>query len=126
MTIQLNKITFVVPALLKTSRPNKDPLQLTFCRFPETASLCSYLTLQECLRLTKSSRIAANTTKLFLSFIKPYRPLSTDTCSRWPKTVLSNPGVNVSIFKGHSYRGAATSKAVLQGIAVDLILKTAD
>ena len=124
MTIQ---ITFVVAALLKTSRPNKDPLQLTLCRFPETASLCPYLTLQEYLRRTaESSRVAVNTTKLFLSFIKPYRPISTDTCSRWLKTVLSNSGVDVSIFKGHSYRGAATSKAVSQGVSVDLILKTAD
>jgi hypothetical protein len=88
---------------------------LTLCRFPETASLCPYLTLQEYLRNTESSRVAANTTKLFLSFIKPYRPISTDTCSRWLKTVLSNSGVDVSIFKGHSYRGAAQWRNVISG-----------
>ena len=84
--------------------------------------MCPYLTL----RRTESSRVAANTTKLSLSFIKPYQPISTDTCSHWLKIVLSNSGVNISIFKGHSYRGAAMSKAVSQGVSVDLILKTAD
>ena len=59
MTIQPNKIIFVVAALLKTSRPNKNPLQVTLCRFPETASLCPYLTFQEYLRRTISSRVAA-------------------------------------------------------------------
>jgi hypothetical protein len=59
MTIQPNKIIFVVATLLKTSRPNKTPLQLTLCRFPETASLCPYLTFQEYLRRTISSRVTA-------------------------------------------------------------------
>ena len=126
MSITPNTITFVVAAMLKTSKPSKDPLQLTICRFSEDVSLCPYLTLQEYLTRTGSSRVAANATRLLLSFIKPYRPISTDTCSRWLKTVLLNSGVHVSIFKEHSYRGAATSKAVSQGVSVDLILKTAD
>ena len=89
MTIQLNKITlFLLLYLRHIFRPNKAPLQFTLCPFPETASLCSYLTLQEYLSRTESSRVAANTTKLFLSFIVPYRLMSTDTCSRWLKTVL--------------------------------------
>ena len=126
MSITPNTITFVVAAMLKTSKPRKDPLQLTICRFSEDVSLCPYLTLQEYLTRTGSSRVVANATRLLLSFTKPYRPISTDTCSRWLKTVLLNSGVDVSIFKEHSYRGAAAYKAVSQGVSVDLILKTAD
>ena len=66
-SIQLNKITLLLllylrhPDLIKTHYS-----LITVCRFPETASLCSYLTLQEYLSRTESSRVAANTTKLFL------------------------------------------------------------
>ena len=125
MATNPDKVEFVVTAILKTSKPNKDPLRLTIRCFPETVSLCPYVTLQEYLKRTQSARVAANTTKLLLSFIKPHRPISTNTCSRWLQTVLSNSGVDISVLKGHSYRSAATSKAISQGVSVDLILKTA-
>ena len=104
MATNPDKVEFVVTAILKTSKPNKDPLPLTIRCFPETVSLCPYVTLQEYLKRTQSARVAANTTKLLLSFIKPH----------------------ISVFKGHSYQSAATSKAISQGVSVDLILKTAD
>ena len=72
MSITPNKITFVAAAMLKTSKPSKDPLQLTICRFSEDVSLCPYLTLHEYLKRTGSSRVATNATQLLLSFIKPY------------------------------------------------------
>ena len=50
MSITPNTITFVAAAMLKTSKPSKDPLQLIICRFSEDVSLCPYLTLQEYLQ----------------------------------------------------------------------------
>ena len=39
---------------------------------------------------------------------------------------LSLPGIDTSILKGHSFRGASTSKAVSLGEPLDVILKAAD
>ena len=35
-------------------------------------------------------------------------------------------GIDTSIFKGHSFRGASTSKAVTRGVSLEDVLKTAD
>ena len=35
-------------------------------------------------------------------------------------------GIDISIFKGHSFRGASTSKVVSLGVPLDVILKAAD
>lgn len=61
-----------------------------------------------------------------VSYGKPYRAISSSTLSRWLKAVLSLAGIDTSIFKGHSFRGASTSKAVSLGVPQDVVLKTAD
>ena len=40
--------------------------------------------------------------------------------------MLSIAGIVTSIFKGHSFRGASTSKAVSLGVSLADVLKTAD
>lgn len=35
-------------------------------------------------------------------------------------------GIDITIFKDHSFRGASTSKAVTQGVSLGYILKTGD
>ena len=42
------------------------------------------------------------------------------------KSLLSLAGIDISIFKGHSFRGTSTSKAVSLGILLDVILKEID
>ena len=56
-----------------------------------------------------------------------YKVISSATLSRWFKTVLSVLSrIDTSIFKGHSFRGASTSKAVSVGVPLDVVLKAAD
>ena len=64
--------------------------------------------------------------KLFISYIKPHKPFSTDTLARWIKSVLASAGINTSVFKAHSVRGAATSHAYAKGVPVAEILCAAD
>ena len=61
--------------------------------------------------------------QLLLSFVKPHGPISRDTLSRWTLLVLSNAGVDVSLYRGHSTRGAAASAACRLGVPLNLILK---
>ncbi|XP_068742268.1 uncharacterized protein [Montipora capricornis] len=64
--------------------------------------------------------------RMFISFVKPHRAVSPATISRWIKTVLSDAGIDTSIFKAHSVRGAATSAAYNKGVPVENILKLAN
>ena len=63
---------------------------------------------------------------VFLTSIKPYGPATSATVARWIKTVLSKAGIDTSIFKAHSVRGAATSTAAEAGVSIPEILEAAD
>jgi hypothetical protein len=54
-----------------------------------------------------------------------YKEVSTSTIARWLKDVLVMSGVDVSIFKPHSFRSAAVSAAVKGNCSINNILKTA-
>ena len=63
---------------------------------------------------------------LFLSYIKPHKPVSSSTLARWAKSVLSLAGINTTIFKPHSTRSAASSAAFSAGVGLSDILEVAD
>ena len=126
ISITSDSVKFVVSTVLKTSKPNKDSVEVVQTRFPTCDCLCVYLTLCEYLQRTKTSRETAGTTRPLLFYVRPFRSISTDTCPQWLRTVLSLSGVDVPIFKTHSFCSAALCKAASLGISIDLILKTAD
>lgn len=51
--------------------------------------------------------------------------MSRETLSRWIRTVMTSAGVDTTIFKPHSTRAAATSKAKTASVPIQEILKTA-
>jgi len=55
-------------------------------------------------------------TKLFLSWIGKHNPVTSCTIARWLKIVMIEAGIDTSIFKAHSVRGAACSKAAGTGV----------
>ena len=75
---------------------------------------------------TASIKQSLNSSQVFVSYGKPYKVISSATLARWLKAVLSLAGIDTSIFKGHSFRGASTSKAVSFRVPLDVILKAAD
>ena len=117
---------FVVNSLLKSSRPGKSSLIVSLPAFLENEKLCAHSTLLHYVATTASIRQSLNSSQVFVSYGKPYRAVSSATLSRWLKAVLSLAGIDTSIFKGHSFRGASTSKAVSLGVPLDVILKAAD
>lgn len=115
-----NKLTFVVTDLLKTSKPGKS-CQLDLYHFHEEP-LCVMHTL-----LYYIERIAdlRKSRQLFVSFCS-FRAVTSSTIARWLKNVLQMSGIDVSVFKAHSFRGAAASAAFRQGCSIREILKTGD
>lgn len=111
---------FALTEHLKQDRPTNVFGNLRLYKYfdPE---LCVYGTLQYYLIVTTLLRIS---TKLLVSYIKPYNPVTSSTIGRWIKTVLQKAGINTQIFSAHSTRSASTSKAVTS-VSADVVLKTA-
>ena len=116
-------VKFSVSAILKTSNVNKQQPQITLEKFPEEPNLCAFSALQEYLRRTQFLR--NNSTKLFVSYIKPHSPVSKATFSRWIKTLMTRAGIDTSLFKPHSTRSAATSKAWQKDTPLETIMRAA-
>ena len=63
---------------------------------------------------------------LFISYVKPHKPVTSQRIAHWIKDLLTEAGVNTAVFKAHSVRGASTSAAVAKGVSIQDVLKTAD
>ena len=59
----------------------------------------------------------------FLTHRRPHHPASKDTIARWVKNDLQLSGVNVNIYKPHSYHSASTSHPKLAGVPLEDILQ---
>ena len=53
-------------------------------------------------------------------------PVARNTISRWLTDVMSMAGIDTSYFKGHSTRGASTSKARSRGATASQIVMQGD
>ncbi|XP_041975806.1 uncharacterized protein LOC121730731 [Aricia agestis] len=118
-----DKIMIKICDLIKTSRPGmKQPLLYLpyYCERPE---ICPASTLRA--YIDRSKDIIRPENYLFVSFRKPYKNVSPQTLSRWIKITLQDSGIDVSIFKSHSTRHAATSMAKKMGINIDNIRQAA-
>ena len=82
--------------------------------FPEDPSLCTRATLAEYILRTEKLR---SSSKLLISFTRPHKPVYTSTVGRWFKSVLSSAGIDISVFKAHSVRGAAVTNAYIKDFA---------
>ena len=123
----LDGFSFVIAERLKTSKPGKS-VTLKFDCLPDK-TLCTKCTLAAYISRTKALRGHGPNdfvSKLFISYIKPHKPISTDTLSRWIKLVLASAGIDTSVFKTHSVRGAATSHAYAKSVPIAEILRAAD
>lgn len=111
---------FYINKLLKTTKPGSKLLRVCFKAFPMDKQLCVLVHLQEYLHHTKGIR--GNAKRLLLAHEKPHKPVSTDTISRWIKTVLQQANIDTSILKAHSTRAAATSAAHFNQISIDVVM----
>ena len=81
-----DSITFVVTDRLKTSRPGKS-IEIAFSS-SGCASICPLAALKEYISRFQTLRFRSGhfISKLFLSFIRPYNPVSPRTIARWIDT----------------------------------------
>ena len=114
------KIIFVFNKMLKTSRPGRS-FHTELKHFQEE-QLCVMHILLAYLDKTKD---VCKSNQLFFSYCS-YNVVTTSTVARWLKNVLSMSGIDISVFKAHSFRGAAASAAFNKGCSVQMILKTGD
>lgn len=107
---------FHLDVLLKQTRPGYKNPDVILKAYPIDRRTCVMTVLKEYLKQTHELR--ANTRQLFISYIKPYKAVSTSTISRWIKVVLHRAGIDIKQFGAHSVRSASTSKAKLNNVSV--------
>ena len=106
--------TFAIPHLTKTCRRGKKPHpNLKFYNFPGDSKLCVCKAIDSYLE--RRNVWGVEESQFLVSHIKPHKPLSLSTVSRWLGQVHAMAGINTQVFKGHSTRAAASSKAEVTG-----------
>ncbi|KAL9988598.1 hypothetical protein ACROYT_G003060 [Oculina patagonica] len=114
---------FLLYEHMKQTKPSYKAPSIILKAFEADSSLCVVTCLKEYLKRTKSLRDLE--TKLFISFVKPYKRVSRETISRWIRSVMETAGVDTNVFKPHSTRAAVSSKAKAACVPVHDILRTA-
>lgn len=126
MNWEPNKVTIHFDQLTKTSKKGKPNFQTTITRYPLDTAVDAMTCLQDYLEKTADIRTSkARSAHLFLSFNKPHNPVQPCTIARWLKLIMTEAGIDTSIYKAHSTRSAATAKARAQGLSVEQIVNRA-
>ena len=128
-SITVNNITFdsdslfiKITNLVKTSKPGVYQPLLTLKAFVNDDNLCPVSALKAYFCRTLEYR---SSHQLFLGLQKPHAPVTVQTLSRWLKLGLMKAGIDTSIFTAHSFRAASTSRALRQGVPIDVIFRQA-
>lgn len=119
MTSSQDSVEFEITKLLKQSRPGKHLSCISFCSYPEQ-NICIVRHVQKYIEITSKLR---QSDIFLISFQKPYKPVSTETLSRWIKIVLKASGIDTVKYGAHSTTSAATSAAAANGLQIDVILE---
>lgn len=113
-----------VPDKIKTSAPGRCQPLIYLPYYRDNGKLCAASTLKQYLEVANKIRHQSADT-LFISIRKPYKKVGTQSLSRWLKTVMSDSGVDTSMFTAHSTRHASTSAALADGVDIETIRKAA-
>ena len=105
------------------------PKEVFFGAYPPDERLCVVETLKQYESRTKQYRKregAEAEERLFLSYVKPHKPVTSQRIAHWIKDLLQDAGVDINVFKAHSARGASATAAYNKGVSMQEILQTAD
>ena len=118
---------FLVPGLVKGSKPHNPHLEIFFPSFPPDDPLCAASYLKRYIDITSTKmNISSSRNILFISHIKPHKAVKTSLISRWLKNVLRLSGIDTSQFSAHSTRSASSTFAANCGVSISNIMKVAD
>ena len=112
----------------KQTKVGKMAQEYFFPKFEENKLLCPVEAVTSYIVKTTSLRIREGkpTNQLLIACIKPHHPVTSSTIARWLKTMLEQAGIDTTLFKAHSTRGASVSAAALSGLTTNDILQAAD
>ena len=119
-----NGVALIPTVLAKQSRQGKPIEEFFFPSLPDNASLCPVASLRAYLEKTEGLR--GEETKLFVSFIRPHKAVTSSSIARWLKTILEEAEIDTSIFGAHSSHGASASATAKAGVTTGDILKAAN
>lgn len=114
--------TFRLSELLKHSRRGTLGV-VTFRQFVQDQRLCVVHTLKEYLFRTRGLRKKID--YLFVSIRGDHIKVKESTIAGWVKDIMKLSGVDISVFKPHSVRGATTSKLSTLKVPVKSIMDKA-
>lgn len=121
-------VTFKLTVPRKTGSADK-PAEAFFARFDKVKKLCPVECLRQYLKLSRKVRPVIPSSlpdRLFISFIRPHKPVTSTTLGRWLRTFMSAAGIDSQIFKAHSVRGASTTAAANAFVPLSTIMSMAD
>ena len=119
-------VEFRISGLTKTRAPGKDVV-FFFPALKDNVQFCPVACLREYIKKTEKLRNHSGVSKpLFLAIQKPYSPVSSTSIGRWVKLTLQDAGMDTSVFKAHSTRGASSSAGRLSVVSVKDILAAAN
>ena len=112
-----------IPDKLKTTRlgHHLPPLELKAYKDFE---LCVVSYLRQYIRLSEIFR-KGDDNQFLRSYVKPHKPISTTTHSRWCVCIIKESEVNVDTFGSHSTRAASKSPCKAAGLSLKDISKSA-
>ena len=112
----------VIDSPLKTSKVSKPQPVLRLASYTKDKLLC----VVDCLNLyIQKTTEYRKDDQLLISYVSPHKPVCSQSVSRWLKSILDSAGVDVNVYKAHSFRHASTSKAALIGIDMNVIFAKA-
>ena len=103
-----NICIFYIPKLLKTPRPTFHQQPLELHAYAGDPSLCAVTYIEQYITVTQSIRNKEN--NFFISYVQPYKPVTSTTIARCVTDVLEKSGINITTFRAHSTRSASSSK----------------
>ena len=115
-------IVIPIYKLLKHTSRHNYKTQLTLSEYSDP-TICVARILK--LYIKRTSSLRRDHRQLFISFIKPYNPVSKETISRWLVKVMYEAGIDTTVYRSHSTRSASTSAAKRDNIPIDEIMKLA-
>lgn len=108
--------------LLKQTQPGRNNPVVELKAYPPDRRLCCVTVFKEYLKRTEFLR--KDTSCLFISYVKPHKPVTSSTLSRWLKIMMCKSGINIDRYSSHSIRAASASKAKLSNVPIETILKS--
>ena len=117
-----DQVTFMITQRTKTKLS-----KLVFHRYEQSENLDVVACLDAYLVATQTWRNSQEQkSQLFLAINSPHEPVVPCTIARWLKIVMESAGIDTEIYKAHSTRSAATSKAKFKGLSTAQIIRAAN